>query len=258
MNESTKKDEEPLKRYHELFPDNASKAAAFDEIAEKFYAANFGTMSKTDFETLMFSIYIERILKTGEYEFSQYTDYQLSKQLGISQNKVSNLKVRKQLQYPYDFEWRKSFAEITKNARYEDKKIKIYIPDINLYYEVKNAIEESGGYVDVTLNKTLLQISPEYFFDLLLAISEDVDKDGLRESIRKNLQETCQKNNIDIDFLDDEPFGKKLKDCGIEVIAAVIDHVLPGAGDASKLVMENISSLLKSRLKKNDKIGTQA
>ena len=38
------------------------KAKAFDEIAKKFYLSNFGSTAKSDIETLMFSIYIERIL----------------------------------------------------------------------------------------------------------------------------------------------------------------------------------------------------
>ena len=37
------------------------KAKAFDEIAKKFYLSNFGSTAKSDIETLMFSIYIERI-----------------------------------------------------------------------------------------------------------------------------------------------------------------------------------------------------
>lgn len=48
------KNTEKLKRYHELFSDDA-KAEAFDQLADVFYAGNFGTMSKSDIETLMFT-----------------------------------------------------------------------------------------------------------------------------------------------------------------------------------------------------------
>lgn len=130
--------EKSVTEFNKLFSDDKEKAAAFDKIAEKFYFANFGSTSKSDIETLMFSIYIEQILKTEENNFDAYSDYTLSKLLGITQSKVSSLKVRKELQYPFDkFEWRNSLARIADRAVYEDGKIKLFIPDRNLYLEVK-------------------------------------------------------------------------------------------------------------------------
>lgn len=151
-------------RYEELFPSNDIKAEAFDKIAEKYYYANFGSTSKADLDVLLFSLYIERILKDSQGEFTSYSDYTLSKLLGITQSRISNLKVKKELQYPYpSFSWKEAFARIIDNYRYENGKIKLHIPDKNLYLELKNVIESAGGYVDVQLNSSLLQISPEYF-----------------------------------------------------------------------------------------------
>ena len=86
------------KIYNELFNTLESKAKAFDTIAEKYYFSNFGSISRSDFDTLMFSLYIEQILFKHQDDFSAYSDYTLSKQLGITQTKVSNLKVKKQCQ----------------------------------------------------------------------------------------------------------------------------------------------------------------
>ena len=47
--------------YNEIFTTD-DKAKAFDEIAKCYYDRNFGTMSKSDLEVLLFSIYIDRIL----------------------------------------------------------------------------------------------------------------------------------------------------------------------------------------------------
>lgn len=127
-------DTERKDRYSILFPDEKSKAEAFDKIAEHFYRKNFVTMSKTDMETLMFSIYIERILNIDETEYTEYSDYTLAKELGISQAKVLNLKIRKQLQYPREYDWRTAFERISDRARYENGKILMQLPDINLYY----------------------------------------------------------------------------------------------------------------------------
>ena len=48
----------------------------------------------------MFSIYLDGIMEHEEINMTAYSDYELSKLLGITQPKVSNLKVKKQLTYP--------------------------------------------------------------------------------------------------------------------------------------------------------------
>ena len=53
-------------RYNELFPNDAIKAKAFDEIAKQYYFCNFGTMQKSDSDVLLFSLYIDQILKQTE------------------------------------------------------------------------------------------------------------------------------------------------------------------------------------------------
>jgi len=173
------------KRYTELFTSPESKAVAFDKIAEQYYDGNFGKMSKADFETLLFSIYIEKILDVSEDQPNTYSDFRLSKELGITQSKVSNLKIKKQLQYPRAYNWRQAFARVSDNVHYENGKIRIQIHDINLYYEIKNAVEENGGYIDMTLTPRLLQISPNYFLDLLVSVSEGADRETLRKKLRK-------------------------------------------------------------------------
>ena len=86
--------------YNELFDSTEAKAKAFDQIAEKYYFSNFGTITRCDFDVLMFSIYIEQMLTKNQNDILSISDYSLSKQLGITQTKVSNLKVKKELLYP--------------------------------------------------------------------------------------------------------------------------------------------------------------
>ena len=57
----------------------------------------------------------------------------------------------------------------------DDGKIKINIPDKNLYNEIKNAIEFNGGYIEKQLNSNLLQIPVKYYIDLIYEVS---DKNG--------------------------------------------------------------------------------
>ena len=236
--------EDRLARYEELFSEK-DKARAFDKIANQFYAGNFGTMAKSDMETLMFSIYIEQILSKSEDDFHTYSDFRLAKELGITQSKVSSLKVKKQLQYPHEFRWRDSFARVSENARYENGKIKIQIPDINLYYEIKNAVEEAGGYIDVSLTPKLLQISPEYFLDLLVAVSETQQREQLRKELRNKIRE---KNN-DREYLEAQPLGRQLAGCGKEIILDVLEAAVSGAVGEIPVVTiaRNVMNAIKER-----------
>lgn len=208
-----------MKRYNELFPDAETKAAAFDRLAQHFYDVNFGTMSKADIEVLMFSEYIDRILDGNNAVFNDYSDYTLSKDLGITQSRVANLKVKKQLKYPHKYKEKleKSLEEISKNIGYANRKIKLPIPDINLYYEISNSIAQYSGYVEITLTRKLLQVSPEYFIDLLLAITPQLSQ----EDIKRCLQKSFNQNNI-TESLNDEPFGKQLQQYNKDVISNIV------------------------------------
>ena len=197
-------------KYQELFSDEKSKAKAFDLIAQNYYFGNFGTMQKSDFDVLMFSIYLERILEQSEEDMNAYSDYELSKLLGITQSRVSTLKVKKQLKYPYTgFDWKRSFQRVSKNARYENGKIKIHIPDKNLFLELQNAIEKEGGYVEIQLNSKLLQVSPEYFVDLMAAVSEEKDRKIIRKKLRDKLR--AAENKKDIQYIEELTPEENLK-----------------------------------------------
>lgn len=231
------------KKYHSLFENDEDKAKAFDKIAEHFYYSNFGTMNKSDVEVLMFSIYLERILDKNESEIKEYSDYTLSKSLGITQQKVSNLKVKKELLYPYEkFEWKQSLLRISKNAIYEDGKIKLYIPDRNLYLEIKNAIEESFGYVEVQLTPNLLQVRLEFFIDLLLSISDDEDRQIALDKIREKLKT----QNLDVDYLNSKTFGQSLTNQAPELLLNVFTDVLPIFGGVVNEIGKSLISAIRS------------
>lgn len=242
---SNKAVENSKKKYDEMFPDDKSKAIAFDKIAERYYLSNFGSSSKTDIDILMFSIYLEQILDKSEDEISSYSDYTLSKLLGLTQSKISNLKVKKELLYPYEkFDWRKSFERILVNYRYEDGKIKLHIPDKNLYYELKNVIECSGGYVEVSLNPTLLQVSPIFFVDLLYATTSDDNK----EIVRDNFKKTLKKHKIDNTEFDKASLGDRLKkstpDVAMSIVIELISAYVPVAGPIIKPALEKLKEEL--------------
>ena len=87
---------------YEILFQNYDKARAFDQLAALFYDRNFSTVSKSEIELLMFSFYLEATIAAhknakGVLDYVLASDYEISKQLGITQEKVRNLKIKKQV-----------------------------------------------------------------------------------------------------------------------------------------------------------------
>lgn len=233
--------------YETLFDDQKTKAEAFDKIAENFYFANFGSMSKTDFETLMFSIYIEKILEKSVNEPDTFSDYTLSKYLGITQQKINNLKIRKELKYPRkEFNWKKAFLASLSNAVLEKNKIKVFIDDPNIAIEVKHAIEINGGFTDSSFNPKICVISPADFIDLICILCE---KSEVYE-IKNKILDKLNKNTQSVEFLQDRPFGKQLKDKGIDFGIDLLGDLLseiPLVGKSISKACTDLINLLRDK-----------
>ena len=91
----------------------------------------------------MFKFYMEKLIDDNKDEknvlhYNNCSDYIISKELGITQQTVRNLKIKKQLVYPTQFDWKESLAKLTEHARYEEatRTIIINIPDPNLFYDI--------------------------------------------------------------------------------------------------------------------------
>ena len=219
-----------VREYESTFPSAESKAKAFDEIARRFYFGNFGTMQKTDIEVLLFSLYLDQILDKCESDLNAYSDYALSKKLGIPQSKISTLKVKKQLQYPYEkFDWKVSFQRLCNNATYDSGRIRINLRDKNLYYELKNQIDEMGSYVETTLTPNLLSITPEMFIELTRRIMSQEEINALISA----LKDRFHSDHAFCERIEKEPIGSLLKErCGetiIDVVSEVVKAVVPGS-----------------------------
>ena len=229
--------------YEKLFSEE-EKAKAFDQIAKAYYFKNFGTMQKSDLDVLMFSIYIEQILSKTESEYDSYSDYTLSKELGITQARVNILKQKKELKYPKKgFDWRESFKKFVDKATYDNNKIQIYVPDPNVYLEIKNVIEKSGGIVDVKRNKNVLQISPVDFIQLVVDMSDESDKKKIRKECIEHFREDAKderKIREDINRMGvGEALSSYAKNNGIEVAL----NILLGfaTGGAPRVISEIIN-----------------
>ena len=101
--------------------------------------------------------------------------------------------------------------------------------------EIKNAVETSGGYVEMQLSPNLLQIRPEYFVDLVLAISDDDDRKKASEEIKKRVKEKDKA----IEFMERKSFGQQLGGFAPEIIADLLSNI-PGVGPLVGTLFKNV------------------
>lgn len=190
-------------KYWELFTDKEEKSKAFDVVAEMFYDKNFSSATKSEIELLMFSIYMDATIKKckradGTIDYNICSDYEMGKELGIPQEKVRALKLKKQARYPVEFDWQQSLLSIKDNVRYDSLKRKIIIPirDPNLYNEIRNYIENNGGYIEVQRSGNVIQIRPEHYFMLMYANADTEGQKKYRKAIVKALNSHNTENTV--------------------------------------------------------------
>lgn len=207
------------------------KIELFDEIISHFYNANFGQLSKSDIELMMFNIYIKKLISEnrntdGTIDYKECSDYKISQELGITQQKVRNLKIKNQLVNPIDYDWKAALAKLTENARYDrlTGKIAINIPDPNLFIEIQNFIEDHGAYVEKQLNSKILQLRVEYYIDLIVSLEPDASRKKIIKELKKIFKDEGKEDSI----FDERNIGKSLMDATVNVttIAANISGLL--------------------------------
>ncbi len=228
------------------------KAEAFDKIAELFYLRNFGAASKSEIELQMFSILMDILIENNVddsevLDYNECSDYNIAKLLGITQEKVRSLKVKKQARYPVNFDWKKSLCRIQNNIRLDEITNKIVIPtnDPNLYNEIRHFIEENGGYIKIERGYNNIVIRPEYMF---LLIYEGASESS-REKIKIRLKELNENQSFD-NVMTNSERSKHAVELGSEFIDAITDvadpitslsGVLKSAKLLMNVIMKNIS-----------------
>lgn len=152
---------------------------------------------------------------------------------------MRNLKVKNQLINPINFEWEKAFAKLVSNAKFENRKVIISIPDPNLFYEIQNFLEEQGAYIDKQLNSKLLVIRVEYFIDLLISLETEYKRNEIVTMIKSVFKEQTKSEKQ----FDDKNIGKTLIDGAVNVttILANISTIISPANS----IFGALSNLLK-------------
>ena len=155
------------------------------------FTQRFGSFSKTDYEVLMFTIFLDSLP-------APLRDYDISIALGITESKVRNLRVKSQLMYPRKLEWTEELAKSIEHGYYDRTtgQITVTFEDPSIQNLMKNKIEESFGTVGRTLNIKQLVLPIESFL-LLAAFTEQNEDDILSKLNMKLAKESARATVIE-------------------------------------------------------------
>lgn len=154
----------------------------------ELFTRRFGSFSKSDYEILMFTIFLDSIA-------GPLRDYDISIALGITESKVRNLRVKSQLMYPRRLIWTEELIKGIEHGYYDRTtgQITVTFEDPSIQNLMKNKIEESFGTVGQTLNVKQLVLPVDSFL-LLAALAERDESDiiaKLNSALAKELKTTA-------------------------------------------------------------------
>lgn len=196
------------------------------EEAEVF-TKRFGSFSKSDYETLMFSIY--RDLQMGSCR-----DYETSLALGITESKVRSLRVKSQLRYPEELDWKGELCKALNRGDFDQSNltITIMIENPSVHSLLKNKIESMYGTVRLSLNSKLMTLPVESYLLLAMELEED------RDTALQQLNQKWQQDNKTAGSITKETLIKRTWNKTKDIIS------VQGLIQAAKLLFPAASSVL--------------
>ncbi len=205
----------------ESFKDS-EKQLAFDKIASCYYAQNFGSVGKADFDLLMFHIFHKHLSSIG----APTDDYSISKSLGITQQRIRNYKIKEHLRYGEEenADWK---IELMKEALHhphystDDQFITLSFDNPNVLIEVQHYIEAKGGFVDFSFNPKLLKMRTLDFVRLIVEIGNEKNEEDVWKLLRSTYRIETEGNEI----ITKDTFGEALKKGGLSLGKTIIETI---------------------------------
>ena len=197
------------------------KEAAFDAISSCFYEQNFSTLGKADFELLMFHILLQHLQTSNQ----PTDDYSISKLLGITQQRIRNLKIKHLLRYGQEQDWKEELANTAlQHPHYSnnDQIITLSFDDPNVMIEVQHFIEENGGFIDFSFNPKLLRMKTEDFAQLMITVGLSKNEAAVYKKIRTLYREETSGNSE----ITKESIPAMLKNCGVSFCKMIIENTI--------------------------------
>ena len=182
------------------------------EVIEQYLNRGFGSMNKNDFEVWIFN-------EWRKSQSKDLSDYQISKELKISEAKIKRLKYEADLKYSFnEVELLDKFFCLVEKAKYkkEGEKLIFVISDKLLRQYITSVLEDDGRFLESSLTSSTVSIYIDDFIFLL-------EKFKFNEEERKNIEELVlqKEENNDFQLSFSEIIKSFLEDVGNKYIGAV-------------------------------------
>lgn len=230
------------------------KEILFEDLMNMYFRKNFGTLTKAELETYLFSFYIEHLLDNN----IPFDDYTIGRDLGITQSRVRALKERKELKYPrHNYDWKQEFLLCARNAKYDEVKrlIKFQITDVNVIKDARHFFEINGQYDEFQLNPKLFQCSLEAFIEMGNIIAQEANEEFVfslenQDKVEAFVNNCDDKNAKDAiakftNGLIEDGLKELFINCSKEVILQGLNLIMPGSGSVVNGIFEVVKKALE-------------
>ncbi len=215
----------------------------FIRVASQFYLKNFGTMTKSEIELMMFTILYEKLNAIGAI-----SDVSLAFSLGISVKRVDAL-IEKMIVKMSEEElsripWRQNLSQLVqrRTVSYDssNNRFCITINDFVVFYKAVEILKKYDVFYEEIRNPQGLILSEEAFVVLAYNCCDDVNK-------KKSLEDVLREHNSGCDvstLINGKSFGQKLQALGSEILLSTIESFL--SDEAAKVLREIVDGARKS------------
>lgn len=173
----------------------------------------FGSMNKNDYEVALFTL----LLRNG---YSQMSDFDISRELKITETKVKRLRYESNLVYPNNEDLNEQLKNLLNNAKYRmagSNKIQFLVKDKMLRSYASKILEEQGGFIDSSFNSDIVSVNPEDMI-LLLSVVYSQNSKATNDTLMI-IKSELQKSK--------KPLDKTLKDNAMNVLKGLAKVVAP-------------------------------
>lgn len=222
---------------------NDQKNEALDFILENAFRSGFGTLNKSELDSILFAA----LMKYGDK--NSLTDLELSKYLQITQRKIQNLKEKvsvKYLQITRE-EAIEEFISKLESAKKDDIYIDIPIRNIAVKNEIEGILDENDILLHSQLNTKIFRVRIDDLLELSILLQANMEKETLSDDIRNQVIERLREQNSKLSDINQNiltaedtevvsDFKSKLLKSGVDAGLELIRNTIPGGGIAVVII----------------------
>lgn len=149
------------------------------DLCLKYFNRNFGSISKSEIDLLMFHYYLKQkrinISRNDSHSSNNKdpSDYELSKELGISQSRVRSFKSKDYLQNGDCRDWKQCLVYSIEHAEFvkANDNVELLITDVIVMMELRNFLEQMNLIDEYVLNPKVFKCSVDVFIKVYEELS---------------------------------------------------------------------------------------